>query len=140
MTFRYQYLLIKYLVKKIVLLLKEYLCSCDIEEATRCLKDLEVPHFHHELVYEALVRVIESSHEKTEEAMCKLLQSLFCSFVTTIEQVRVGFQCVYNQMVDISIDMPLILKRWVLRCRQAGIIIDDIAKKMPSRRRKRFVS
>ena len=42
----------KYLVKKIVLLLKEYLCSGDIEEATLCLKELEVPHFHHELVYE----------------------------------------------------------------------------------------
>ena len=87
----------------------------------RCLKDLEVPHFHHELVYEALVMVIESSHEKTEEAMCKLLQSLFRSFVITIEQVRAGFQRVYDQMVDISIDVPqayLILERWVLRCRQ----------------------
>ena len=42
----------KYLVKKIVLLLKEFLCSGDIEEATLCLKELEVPHFHHELVYE----------------------------------------------------------------------------------------
>ena len=35
-----------------VLLLKEYLSSGDIAEATRCLQDLEVPHFHHELVYE----------------------------------------------------------------------------------------
>ena len=26
---------VKYLVKKIVLLLKEYLCSCDVQEATR---------------------------------------------------------------------------------------------------------
>ena len=43
---------VKYLVKKIVLLLKEYLCSGDIKEATRCLQELEVPHFHHELVYE----------------------------------------------------------------------------------------
>ncbi len=42
----------KYLTKKIVLLLKEYLCSGDIQEATLCLKELEVPHFHHELVYE----------------------------------------------------------------------------------------
>jgi len=134
---------VKYLIKKIVLLLKEYLCSCDIEEATRCLKDLEVPHFHHELVYEAVVLVIESSHEKTEEAMCKLLQSLFRSFVITIEQMRAGFQRCYDQMVDISIDVPqayLILERWVLRCRQAGIINDDILKKMPSRGRKRFVS
>jgi len=134
---------VKYLIKKIVLLLKEYLCSCDIDEATRCLKDLEVPHFHHELVYEAVVMVIESSHGKTEEAMCKLLQSLFRSFVISIDQMRAGFQRCYDQMVDISIDVPqayIILERWVLRCRQAGIINDDIVKKMPSRGRKRFVS
>ena len=49
----------KYLVKKIVLLLKEYLCSGDIEEATLCLKELEVPHFHHELVYEVRRRSID---------------------------------------------------------------------------------
>jgi len=109
----------------------------------RCLKDLEVPHFHHELVYEAVVMVIESMHEKTDEAMCKLLQALFRSFVITIEQMRAGFQRVYDQMVDISIDVPQaysVLERWVLRCRQAGIINDDILKKMPSRGRKRFVS
>ena len=89
----------------------------------RCLKDLEVPHFHHELVYEAVVMVIESSHEKTEEAMVKLLQSLFRSFVITIEQMRAGFQRCFDQMVDISIDVPqayIILERWVLRCRQVS--------------------
>jgi len=134
---------VKYLVKKIVLLLKEFLCSCDAEEASRCLKDLEVPHFHHELVYEAVVMVLESMHEKTDEAMCKLLQLLFRSFVVTIEQMRAGFQRVYDQMVEISIDVPqayIVLERWVLRCRQAGIINDEIVKKMPSRGRKRFVS
>jgi len=134
---------VKYLVRKIVLLLKEYLCSCDVAEATRCLAELEVPHFHHELVYEAVVMVIESMHPKTEEAMVKLLQDLFRSFVITIEQMRAGFQRVFDQMVDISIDVPqayVILERWVLRCRQAGIINDDIVKKMPARGRKRFVS
>jgi len=134
---------VKYLVKQIVLLLKEYLCSCDIAEATRCLADLEVPHFHHELVYEAVVMVIESMHEKTEEAMCKLLQSLFRSFVITIDQMRAGFQRVYEEMSEISLDVPaayLILERWVIRCRQAGIINDEIVRKMPSRGRKRFVS
>jgi len=134
---------VKYLVKQIILLLKEYLCSCDIEEATRCLLDLEVPHFHHELVYEVVVMVIESSHQKTEEAMCKLLMSLFRSFVITIEQVRAGFQRVYDEMPEISIDVPQaynILERWANRCRQASIINDDIYKKMPVRGRKRFVS
>jgi len=134
---------VKYLVKKIVLLLKEYLCSGDVAEASRCLKDLEVPHFHHELVYEAVVMVLESMHEKTEEAMCRLLQSLFQTFVITIDQMRNGFQRVFDQMPDISIDVPaayVILERWVLRCRQAGIVNDDIVRKMPSRGRKRFVS
>lgn len=34
------------------MLLKEYLLSGDMSEAEHCLKELEVPHFHHELVYE----------------------------------------------------------------------------------------
>lgn len=134
---------VKYLVKQIQLLLQEYLCSCDINEATRCLTDLEVPHFHHELVYEAIIMVIESMHEKTEEAMCKLLQALFRTFVITIDQMREGFQRVYDEMAEIFLDVPAaytILERWVIRCRQAGIINDDIVRKMPSRGRKRFVS
>lgn len=43
---------VKYLVRQMNLLLQEYLSSGDIPEATRCLVELEVPHFHHELVYE----------------------------------------------------------------------------------------
>jgi hypothetical protein len=37
---------------------------------------------------QAVVMVIESMHEKTEEAMSKLLQSLFRSFIITIDQMR----------------------------------------------------
>lgn len=40
---------------QMVLLLKEFLSSGDVAEATRCLQELEVPHFHHELVYEVSV-------------------------------------------------------------------------------------
>lgn len=38
------------------LLLKEYLISGDVSEAEHCLRDLEVPHFHHELVYEVFIQ------------------------------------------------------------------------------------
>jgi len=34
------------------LLLQEYLSSGDVGEACRCVQELDVPHFHHELVYE----------------------------------------------------------------------------------------
>ena len=50
---------------------------------------MEVPHFHHDLVYEALVA------KKTEEVMCKLLHSLLSSF-----------HRVYDKMVDICSDVP----------------------------------
>ncbi len=43
---------VKTLIRQMNLLLEEYLSSGDIQEATRCLVALEVPHFHHELVYE----------------------------------------------------------------------------------------
>lgn len=39
-------------VSQMNLLLKEYLVSGELSEAEHCLRDLEVPHFHHELVYE----------------------------------------------------------------------------------------
>lgn len=45
-------------------------------------------------------------HEKTEEAMCKLLQSLSRSFVITIDQMRAGFFRVYEEMAEISLDVP----------------------------------
>uniref|UniRef100_A0A1B0D8Z0 MI domain-containing protein n=1 Tax=Phlebotomus papatasi TaxID=29031 RepID=A0A1B0D8Z0_PHLPP len=43
---------VKIITKQMTLLLQEYLSSRDIKEAHRCLLSLEVPHFHHELVYE----------------------------------------------------------------------------------------
>ena len=51
---------VKHLVKKMTLLLHEYLSSDDVQEAQRCLIELEVPHFHHELV--SRLRQLLSNH------------------------------------------------------------------------------
>lgn len=67
---------VKYITKEMTMLLQEYLSSRDIKEAHRCIQALEVPHFHHELVYEAIVMALESIDRNTEEAMCDLLKSL----------------------------------------------------------------
>lgn len=58
------------------LLLKEYISSRDFDEAARCLRALEVPHYHHELVYEAVLMSMESVNQQTEEAMCILLKAM----------------------------------------------------------------
>lgn len=70
------------------LLLKEYLSSGDLQEATRCLLDLEVPHFHHELVYEAVIMVIEAINGHTEEMMTKLLKSLCEAIIITPDMME----------------------------------------------------
>uniref|UniRef100_T1IIT8 Programmed cell death protein 4 n=1 Tax=Strigamia maritima TaxID=126957 RepID=T1IIT8_STRMM len=134
---------VKYLIKKMVLLLKEYLSSGDVGEATRCLLDLEVPHFHHELVYEALVMMIEDMGERAIDLMCKLLKSLFASIIVTPDQMKRGFERVFNEMPDICIDVPpaySVLEKFVAKCQENAFLSDEIVRKMPSRGRKRFVS
>ena len=70
------------------LLLKEYLSSGDCEEAVRCLRELEVPHFHHELVYEAVVLVLEDSREQTARMICSLLQYMAVTTIITQDQLN----------------------------------------------------
>ena len=68
------------------LLLKEYLSSGDKEEALRCLKDLEVPHFHHELVYEAVVMVLERTDIRSAAMIASLLEYFGKTTVISADQ------------------------------------------------------
>lgn len=82
----------KNITKQMTLLLKEYISSRDFDEAARCLRALEVPHYHHELVYEAVLMSMESVNQQTEEAMCTLLKAMdeACLVLPAqMEQVRV---------------------------------------------------
>ena len=45
---------VKSLIRQIRNFILEYHNSKDITEAMQCLNDLNVPHFHHEVVYEVL--------------------------------------------------------------------------------------
>lgn len=87
---------VKYLIKQIQSLLKEFLSSGDIEEATRCLQELEVPHFYHEFVYEAVVMVIEDMGERAMDLICQLLKSLCSSVIITIDQLKNVSDCYYD--------------------------------------------
>ncbi|KAK8733820.1 hypothetical protein OTU49_006191, partial [Cherax quadricarinatus] len=127
---------VKYLVKQMVLLLEEYLSSSDITEATRCLLELEVPHFHHELVYEAVVMTLEKMDDRTSKLMCDLLGSLHRAIIITPTQMKAGFLRVYEDMPQICVDVPpaySILERFVMRCQAAKVVGDDVVKKLPVR-------
>ncbi|CAG7835683.1 unnamed protein product [Allacma fusca] len=134
---------VKALSRRIYMLLEEFLSSQDATEAARCLRELEVPHFHHELVYEAIVMAIESMQENIEESICRLLKSLFTSCLLTPDQMKRGFFRVFEDLPDICIDVPAayaLADRLVTRAQRHGFIGDDVVRQVPTRGRKRFVS
>ena len=134
---------VKYLTRQMTLLLQEFVSSGDIEEASRCLHALEVPHFHHELVYEAIVMALEANSAVKEEALCKLLKAFDTAVLVTQDQMERGFLRVFEDLPDISMDVPLayiILDRFVDRCSKLCFLSETVISKLPSRGRKRFVS
>lgn len=136
---------VRYLVTKIKDLLEEYLSSGDVDEATRSLLELEVPHFHHEVVYQAGVRAIEAMHERVARLLSALLAHLKRVDALSGQQaIRVGFERVYAEMPELCLDMPpayTLLDRWIRACQQhQGLLPDDVVRQMPQKGRKRIVS
>uniref|UniRef100_U5ER32 Programmed cell death protein 4 n=1 Tax=Corethrella appendiculata TaxID=1370023 RepID=U5ER32_9DIPT len=131
------------ITRQMSMLLQEYILSRDIVEAQRCIKQLEVPHFHHELIYEAVIMTLEALNESIEEAVCALLKSLDETCIVSPEMMQQAFRRVYDDMTDIVLDIPLaysILDRFVQRCFREGFISEVLVKELPNRGRKRFVS
>ncbi|XP_063781802.1 programmed cell death protein 4-like isoform X2 [Pseudophryne corroboree] len=134
---------VKHLIKEMNLLLQEFLLSGQVSEAERCLRDLEVPHFHHELVYEAVVLVLEGSAEGHVLMAVNLLKALWESGLITLDQMNRGFQRVYSELPDLTLDVPLahsVMEKLVDLCYQEGVITQQLRDECPSRGRKRFVS
>jgi programmed cell death protein 4 len=134
---------VKYLTNKIVMLLREYMDSSDATEAMRCLRELDVPHFHHELVYQAALIAIEDSTDQAAEAMTTILKFFYNTNIITPEQLRKGVLRVFDDMPDICVDVPAayaLLERLGNKLYGAGVLNDDLMKEMPTRGRKRFVS
>lgn len=95
------------LVSRIQLLICEYISSGDIEEATRCLNELEVPHLHHHLIYEGIIKALEDMNERTLKLIAELFEYLYKTVVVTVDQLTIGFNQVYEELEEISIDVPL---------------------------------
>jgi len=134
---------VRALSRRIEMLLEEFFSSNDATEAARCLQELEVPHFHHEMVYEAIVMAIDSMSEAREDAVCRLLKSFSNSCLVTPDQMSQGFRRIFDDLPDIVIDVPLaysLIDRIVNKAHSHGIITEELVREVPTRGRKRFVS
>lgn len=72
-------------------LLAEYLTNGDTVEASKCLMELGVPYYHHELVKRALVMAADDSTQHDSPLLLKLLSELARS--GAINQVRLTLLC-----------------------------------------------
>ncbi|ERN03808.1 programmed cell death protein 4 [Amborella trichopoda] len=84
-------------------LLVEYIASGDKVEACRCIKDLKMPFFHHEIVKRALILAME--RRTAECALLDLLKEASEEGVINSSQVLKGFERLIDTVDDLSLDI-----------------------------------
>jgi programmed cell death protein 4 len=94
-------------------LLQEYLLSRELDEAARCVKELQAPHFHHELVKRGVFSAMEQDGKKTAEedvsnmdAMAALFGFLVRNAIVSEYQVKKGVARLHKLLPDLSLDVP----------------------------------
>lgn len=112
------------LKKAVDLLLQEYLTSGDVDEAIRCVKELNTPHFHYEVVKRSIVNAIDKDGIK-RKAMADLLKALHTAEVLTDMQMQKGFDRLQEILPDLSLDTPnarTIVEEFTIQAVSDGIL------------------
>ncbi|KAK1259406.1 hypothetical protein QJS04_geneDACA021396 [Acorus gramineus] len=108
--------------------LEEYETGGDAREACRCIKELGMPFFHHEVVKKALVNVMEKKNER----LWGLLEMCFDMGLVTENQMKKGFERVREGIDDLKLDVPDVereYKRYVERAKENGWLDSDFSIK-----------
>ncbi|KAM7274303.1 hypothetical protein ACFE04_028967 [Oxalis oulophora] len=90
--------------RKITDLLREYVESGDAFEACRCIRELGVSFFHHEVVKRALVLAMEI--QTAEPLILKLLKEAADEGLISSSQMAKGFARLAESLDDLSLDVP----------------------------------
>ncbi|CAI5500818.1 unnamed protein product [Closterium sp. Naga37s-1] len=85
-------------------LLAEYVVSAERGEACRCIRELNLPFFHHEVVKAALIMAMENKPK--EAALLSLLQEAAQEGLISASQVSKGFGRVFQNIDDLALDVP----------------------------------
>ncbi|KAL0284544.1 UNVERIFIED_CONTAM: ma3 domain-containing translation regulatory factor 1 [Sesamum calycinum] len=90
--------------KKIADLLREYVESGDTSEACRCIRQLGVSFFHHEVVKRALVLAMEI--RTAEPLILRLLKEAADEGLISSSQMVKGFTRLTESLDDLALDIP----------------------------------
>ncbi|KAI9909668.1 hypothetical protein PsorP6_014660 [Peronosclerospora sorghi] len=119
-------------------LTKEYLLSRDLDEAARCVRELNVPHFHHEVVKRGITNALEEGGDAHSGAMASLLAYLVSNEVVSTGQLVKGFERFKLVQDDVALDIPnaaALFQDIVTRCVSDGILPKDFDARAVSRSR-----
>ena len=86
-------------------LLTEYLSSSDLQEACRCIKELNAPEFFHEVVKRAITTVLDKG-EEAQQAIGNLFIYLVEADMLTVQQTAKGFVRLHDRLDDLVLDAP----------------------------------
>lgn len=133
------------LSEKIREILKEFLSTSDSGEVARCIRELDVPHYHHEIVYEGILIAMENyQNEMVANSMVWLLQYLYTKeCIISADQMVSGHERIYSNLDDISLDIPhaySIIPKIVQKSAQKKLITARLKLQCPNKSRKRFSS
>ncbi|KAL6559334.1 Peptide chain release factor 1, mitochondrial [Orobanche gracilis] len=90
--------------KKIADLLREYVESEDTSEACRCIRQLGVSFFHHEVVKRALILAMEVP--SAESLILNLLKEAADEGLISSSQMAKGFSRLAESLDDLALDIP----------------------------------
>jgi len=90
---------------EIKMLLVEYLNSGDIDEAVACVKRLDAPHYHHEVIKRAIVLALDGK-QRQRAMMSTLIYELHSRAVISSVQVALGFRRLAEEAADLELDTP----------------------------------
>lgn len=137
------FLAVQELTDKINEIIQEYHDSADCNEAIRCLKELNVPHFHHEFVFEAIDFALQKGTDNSIELITELLYRLCQSVIITYDQLKMGILRIFDILPDIRLDVPnanSIMEKILKKCQTKGFVNENILDSALNKSRKRFVS
>lgn len=86
-------------------LMQEFMSSGDHAEAARCVRELNVPHFHHEVIKRAISNALDKDEQHCS-LTSSLLKYLVHQQVISKDQARRGFDRIQQGMDDLKLDVP----------------------------------
>lgn len=108
---------VKRLKEEASTLLEEYLTTGDVEEADRCLRKLNAPSFHFQVVKIAIRQSLAKTDEDRNK-IAKLFDYLYKAGLVGHEHFSKGMSLCYELLDDLKLDVP-----------NAATLLDEYAKR-----------